>query len=295
MTGSHCFLRVKSKFTMSPRVSVVSDDKTPAPFCDPPPYKVVRLRRRTSRFEPLITAVQTAPWHMAAWWTAHWLMANRLLMYWGVVFFKLLAHLWLIHSAQNKCTTELPGPQLIYAMLCLNVSPCGIHPSSPERILCPHSCFSHLVELRLSPQKPAQCSCFLSTSESDSITLFWLSLLALFRKRTQPVTAISHSVALPDPISSHVDCIRIGRPTAQLEAWAHLSYLCTGSRLRKSTRSGDGDYSHSLWRTVLVASFKSFGVPSQKLFPECKVAATIRCDVIMTVNCTVASTAKTLF
>lgn len=34
-------------------------------------------------------------------------------------------------------------------------------------------------------------------------------------KESQSDTAISHSMALPNPISSHVDCIRIGGPGAQ--------------------------------------------------------------------------------
>lgn len=61
-------------------------------------------------------------------------------------------------------------------------------------------------------------------------------------------TAISHSMALPNPISSHVVCIRIGRAEAQLEAGGYLTYPCTDRWLRKSTLSADEDYSNSLQR-----------------------------------------------
>lgn len=62
-------------------------------------------------------------------------------------------------------------------------------------------------------------------------------------KEPQSDTAISHSMVLPNPISSHVDCIRIGGPGAQREARGYLSYLWPESWFRKSTWSGELDYS----------------------------------------------------
>lgn len=49
-----------------------------------------------------------------------------------------------------------------------------------------------------------------------------LALFFFFSKKAQSDTAISHSMALPNPISSHVDCIRIGRHSWRPEVTYHI-------------------------------------------------------------------------
>lgn len=71
------------------------------------------------------------------------------------------------------------------------------------------------------------------------------------RALSKSVTAISHSMALPNLISSHVDCIRIGGATAQSEARAYLSYPYSERWFRKSTCRADEDYSDTPQRTML--------------------------------------------
>lgn len=55
------------------------------------PYEVVSLRCRLRCSNPSITAVQTDLWHITVWWTAHWLMANRLLMHCSECVFLILS------------------------------------------------------------------------------------------------------------------------------------------------------------------------------------------------------------
>lgn len=49
--------------------------------------------------------------------------------------------------------------------------------------------------------------------------------LCYFGKRPNQDVAISHSMALPVPINSHVDCIGTDRADAQLEPRGCLSYV----------------------------------------------------------------------
>lgn len=86
-------------------------------------------------------------------------------------------------------------------------------------------------------------------------------------KEPQSDTAISHSMALPNPISSHVDCIRIGGPGAQREARGYLSYLWPERWFRKSTWSG--------WAGLLRLPCRRTAPALEKLFPEPKAVATL--------------------
>lgn len=161
-------------------------------------------------------------------------MANRLLMYWGeCVFFYCLAHLWLIHPVLNKCSAELPGPT---CLLCLqvhknaSVSVCFSFYSHTFTDECQRRCAHPIVVINL------HTATVYSQSVSAIQSLSRVSI-ALW-KEPQSDTAISHSMALPNPISSHVDCIRIGGPGAQREARGYLSYLWPERWFRKSTWSG---------------------------------------------------------
>lgn len=161
-------------------------------------------------------------------------MANRLLMYWGeCVFFYCLAHLWLIHPVLNKCSAELPGPT---CLLCLqvhknaSVSVCFSFYSHTFTDECQRRCAHPIVVINLHTVTVYSQSVSAIQSLSRVSIALW--------KEPQSDTAISHSMALPNPISSHVDCIRIGGPGAQREARGYLSYLWPERWFRKSTWSG---------------------------------------------------------
>lgn len=79
------------------------------------------------------------------------------------------------------------------------------------------------------------CHCFPSINGFDSIIRHWILFPCVSSPFWEKVeshsdTAISHSMVLPAPTSSHVDCIRIGQPRARLEGRGYLSYLWMETR-----------------------------------------------------------------
>lgn len=212
---------------------------------------------------------------MTVWWTPHWLMANRLLMYWGerVVFVLSLicdssTLLWT--NAQQSCQVHKRFITPLCSALYLSLW-CSLQ-AAAERILCLR------IFLKLWPKTSIMaCCCFmqfswsyLSDKSQDDVKFHkqWAHSIVVIKhtatvyspfsnltqshtcechcsmslahsKKAQSDTAISHSMAPPNSISSHVDCIRIGQPQTQLEARGYLSYPWIERWFRKSTWSGE--------------------------------------------------------
>lgn len=198
------------------------------------PYEVIFPRRRTSCSDPLITALQTEPWHVTAWWTARCLMANRLLIYWSEFVSSILL-LMCDSSTLNKCAADVFFNSGSFHSPTFQTN---VNDDAHSIVINQRSATVYSQSVYLIQSHSGECRSPVSLAFSET---------------AQSVTAISHSMAQPNPVSSHVDCIRIGWPGARLEARGYLSYLWTETWFRKSTWSRESDNSDSLQRTILIA------------------------------------------
>lgn len=178
-------------------------------------------------------------------------MANRLLIYWGEFVSSILL-LMCDSSTLNKCAADvffffripLRSFSLCYVFFSNSGSfhsptfQTNVNDDAHSILMNQHSATVYSQSVNLIQSHSGECRSPVSLAFSET---------------AQSVTAISHSMAQPNPVSSHVDCIRIGRPGARLEARGYLSYLWTETWFRKSTWSGESDNSDSLQRTILIA------------------------------------------
>lgn len=161
-----------------------------------------------------------------------------------------LAHVWLIHPEQMRCRRffffRIPLRSFSLCYVFFSNSGSFHSPTFQTNV----NDDAHSIVINQRSATVYSQSVYLIQSHSGECR----SPVSLaFSETAQSVTAISHSMAQPNPVSSHVDCIRIGRPGARLEARGYLSYLWTETWFRKSTWSGESDNSDSLQRTILIA------------------------------------------
>lgn len=179
-------------------------------------------------------------------------MANRLLIYWGEFVSSILL-LMCDSSTLNKCAADvsfflesLSGlsvsvtyfSQTLFLSFHSPTFQTNVNDDAHSILMNQHSATVYSQSVNLIQSHSGVCRSPVSLAFSET---------------AQSATAISHSMAQPNPVSSHVDCIRIGRPGARLEARGYLSYLWTETWFRKSTWSGESDNSDSLQRTILIA------------------------------------------